>query len=172
MKSAEKGGCIDPHGYDAGKKVKGKKRHILVDTLGLLLHAIIHPADIQDRDGGILLLATLFGMYPFLKKLFADGGYQGPDFHEALAKILPQLETEIVKRSDRTVKDLWCFHAVGLSNAPLLGSTAAEGLPRIGRTSIATRWRSCGLPQSASCSENFVIPPDVFGQTLRDFRAL
>src|SRR5690349_9449400 len=86
----------------SGKKVKGKKRHILVDTLGLLLHAIIHPADIQDRDGGILLLATLFGMYPFLKKLFADGGYQGPDFQKALAKILPQLETEIVKRSDRT----------------------------------------------------------------------
>jgi len=98
----KRGGCIDPHGYDAGKKVKGKKRHILVDTLGLLLHAIIHPADIQDRDGGILLLATLFGMYPFLKKLFADGGYQGPDFQKALAKILPQLETEIVKRSDRT----------------------------------------------------------------------
>src|SRR5258707_1209420 len=65
-------------------------------------------------------------------------------------------------------KDSWCFHAVGSSNAPLLGSTAAEGLPRIGRTSIATRWRSCGLPQSASCSENFVIPPDVFGQTLKN----
>src|SRR5438876_4165531 len=64
-------------------------------------------------------------------------------------------------------KDSWCFHAVGSSNAPLRGSTAAEGLPRIGRTSIATRWRSCGLPQSASCSENFVIPPDVSGQTLR-----
>src|SRR5262249_47366643 len=63
-------------------------------------------------------------------------------------------------------EDSWCFHAVGSSNAPLLGSTAAEGLPRIGRTSIATRWRSCALPQSASCSENFVIPPDVFGQTL------
>jgi hypothetical protein len=59
-----------------------------VDTLGLLLHAVIHPADIQDRDGGILLLATLFGMYPFLKKLFADGGYQGPDFQKALANIL------------------------------------------------------------------------------------
>jgi transposase len=66
----------------------------------LLLHAIVHPADIQDRDGGILLLATLFGMYPFLKKLFADGGYQGPEFQKALAKLLPQLKTEIVKRSD------------------------------------------------------------------------
>ena len=60
----------------------------------MLLDAIVHPADIQDRDGGILLLATLFGMYPFLKKLFADGGYQGPEFRNALAKIL---ETEIVK---------------------------------------------------------------------------
>ena len=82
------------------KKIKGKKRHILVDTLGLLLHAIVHSADIQDRDGGIMLLETLFGMYPFLKKLFADG-YQGAEFHNALAKILPNLEAEIVKRSDR-----------------------------------------------------------------------
>src|SRR5262249_5757288 len=63
-------------------------------------------------------------------------------------------------------KDSWCFHGVGSSNAPLLGSTAAEGLQRIGRTSIATLWRFCGLPKSASCSENFVITPDVFGQTL------
>ena len=69
--------------------------------MGLLLHAIVHRADIQDRDGGILLLATLFGMYPFLKKLFADGGYQGPEFRKALAKILPHLKAEIVKRSDQ-----------------------------------------------------------------------
>jgi hypothetical protein len=50
----------------------------LVDTLGLLLHAIVHPADVQDRDGGVLLLSTLFGMYPFLLKLFADGGRSSP----------------------------------------------------------------------------------------------
>ena len=68
----------------------------------MLLHAIVHPADIQDRDGGILLLSTLFGMYPFLKKLFADAGYQGPEFQKALAKILPHLGTEIVKRPDHT----------------------------------------------------------------------
>jgi transposase len=67
----------------------------------LLLHAIVHPADIQDRDGGILLLASLCGMYPFLKKLFADAAYQGPVFHTALAKVLPHLETEIVRRCDQ-----------------------------------------------------------------------
>src|SRR5437879_12585807 len=96
----KRGACIDPHGYDAGKKIKGKKRHILVDTLGLLLHAIVHPADIQDRDGGILLLATLFGLHPFLTKLFADAAYQGPAFDNTLARVLPCIDTEIVKRSD------------------------------------------------------------------------
>ena len=83
------------------RRSRGKKRHFLVDTLGLLLHAIVHPADVQDRDGGILVMSTLFGMFPFLKKLFADGGYQGPQFEKALAKVLPHLNVEIVKRSDR-----------------------------------------------------------------------
>jgi len=68
--------------------------------MGLLLHAIVHSAGIQDRDGGILLLATMKGLFPFLKKLFADAAYQGPLFANGLAKILPRLETEIVKRSD------------------------------------------------------------------------
>jgi transposase len=102
VKSAEKGGAwIDPHGYDAGKKVKGKKRHVLVDTQGLVLHAIVTAADIQDRDGGAMLLATLFGMFPFLLKLYADGGYQGPEFQKALKRVLSQAEAQIVKRSDR-----------------------------------------------------------------------
>ena len=65
-----------------------------------MLHAIVHPADIQDRDGGILLLASLIGMHPFLQKLFADAGYRGPKFQKALARTLPRLEVEIVKRSD------------------------------------------------------------------------
>jgi transposase len=92
--------AVPARGYDAGKKTNGRKRHIAVDTLGLLLHAIVHPADIQVRDGGMLVLSTLFGMYPFLQKLFADGGYQGPVFQKALAKALPHLEVEIVKRPD------------------------------------------------------------------------
>jgi len=101
VKSTEKGGrTIDPNGYDAGKKIKGKKRHIIVDTVGLLLHAIVHPADIQDRDGGALPMATLFGKFPFLRKLFADAGYQGPKFAAAVANACPQITIEIIKRSD------------------------------------------------------------------------
>jgi putative transposase len=68
---------------------------------GLLLHGIVTSASVQDRDGGIMLLATLFGMFPFLEKLFADSAYEGPIFHTALGAILPSLKTEIVKRSDQ-----------------------------------------------------------------------
>ena len=68
---------------------------------GLLLHAIVHCAGVQDRDGGIWLLATLFGQFPFLAKLFADSAYAGSIFHTALGKVLPNLKTEIVRRSDR-----------------------------------------------------------------------
>ena len=79
----------------------GKKRHILVDTQGLLMHAIVHAADIQDRDGGAMLMATLFGAFPFLTRLFADGGYRGSRFQSAVARILPRVTVEIVKRSDQ-----------------------------------------------------------------------
>ena len=54
--------------------------------------AVIHAADIQDRDGGVLVMATLFGLYPFLLKLYADGGYQGPQFQAALSRIMRQAE--------------------------------------------------------------------------------
>ncbi len=67
---------------------------------GLVLHAIVHAADLQDRDGGALLMATLFGLFPFLRKLYADGGYQGPVFQRALKRVLRQVDLEIVKRSD------------------------------------------------------------------------
>ena len=97
----KRGPRIDPPGFDAAKLIKGKKRHVLVDTQGLLLHGIITAADVQDRDGGLVLLATLFGLFPYLEKLFADSAYEGPIFHAALAGILPHLKTEIVKRSDR-----------------------------------------------------------------------
>jgi transposase len=65
------------------------------------LHALVTSASVQDRDGGIMLLSTLFGLFPFLQKLFADSAYEGPIFHTALATIWPSLATAIVKRSDQ-----------------------------------------------------------------------
>ncbi len=66
-----------------------------------MLQAIVHAADIQDRDGGAMVMATLFGLYPFLLKLYADAGYQGPVFQTAVKKIMAQVDVEIVKRSDQ-----------------------------------------------------------------------
>jgi transposase len=65
------------------------------------MHAIVHPADIQDRDGSALVVATLFSLYPFLLKLYADGGYQGPVFQNAVKAAMASLNVEIVKRSDQ-----------------------------------------------------------------------
>ena len=101
MRSAKRGAWIDPHGFVAGKKIKGKKRHVLVDTQGLLMQAIVHSADVQDRDGGVLLLATLFGRFPYLEKLFADSAYQGPIFADALAKMLSGSRSRSSNGSDQ-----------------------------------------------------------------------
>ena len=65
-----------------------------------MLQAIVHAADIQDRDGGMLLLASLFGLFPFLRTLYADAGYQGPKFQKALKRVLRRVKLEIVKQSD------------------------------------------------------------------------
>jgi len=62
QKRGKGGASIDPSGFDAGKKVQGKSRHILVDTQSLLMHAVLRASDIQDRDGGALVMATLFRM--------------------------------------------------------------------------------------------------------------
>jgi len=74
VRTTESGG---PKGWDAGKKVNGRKRHILVDTLGLLLVLVVHTADIQDRDGLALVCRRLRRRFPWLRLIFADGGYQG-----------------------------------------------------------------------------------------------
>jgi hypothetical protein len=70
---------------------------------GFAVHAVVHPEDYQDRDGGVLVLATLFGMYPFLQTLFADAGHRGPQFHNALgssARARVQISTR--RRRDET----------------------------------------------------------------------
>jgi transposase len=65
-----------------------------------MLHTLVLAADSQDRDGGAMLMATLFGLYPFLLKLYADAGYQGPVFQQAMKTIMAAVNVEIIKRCD------------------------------------------------------------------------
>ena len=96
VKTTESGGVC---GFDAGKKVKGRKRHIVVDTIGLLFGLVVHAADIQDRDGAPAVLKSIRHSCPWLRHVFADGGYAGPKLRGALDRI-GDWTLQIVKRSD------------------------------------------------------------------------
>lgn len=95
VKTTEQGG---PRGYDAGKKINGRKRHIVVDCLGLILAVHVHPANIQDRDGAKETLLKIKNLYPLLTLMWADGGYRG----ELLEWVGSHFDfkLEIVKRND------------------------------------------------------------------------
>lgn len=96
VKTTEVGG---EKGYDAGKKINGRKRHILVDTMGLVLVAVVHGANIQDRDGAKLVLEKAKPLFPQLKKIWADGGYAGKLVE--WTRSMCNWVLEIVKRSDQ-----------------------------------------------------------------------
>ena len=96
VKTTESGGVI---GYDAGKRIKGRKRHIATDTLGLLVGLVVYSAGVQDRDGAPDVLKAVVARYPMLRHIFADGGYAGPELREAL-KASGRWTIQIVKRSD------------------------------------------------------------------------
>jgi putative transposase len=85
-------------GYDAGKQVKGRKRHLLVDTMGLLLIAVVHVASIQDRDGAKIVLQKAKTAFSRLQLIWADGGYAGQLIDWVKEKC--QWILEIVKRCD------------------------------------------------------------------------
>jgi transposase len=91
--------CGGTGGYDAGKKINDRKRHILTDTEGNLVHAVIHTADIEDRDGAPLVLEEIIRRFPWLRDMFADGGYAGDKLRQALRRI-GKWTVEIVKRPD------------------------------------------------------------------------
>lgn len=111
MRGAKRGARVDPNGGacpragrrpdpgDAGKKIWGRKRHILVDTLGLIVAVAVTAADVTDRDGARDLLADMKATQPFVSRMFGDGGCTG----DALALDVYQVNQcrlEIVKRSD------------------------------------------------------------------------
>lgn len=87
---------------------------------------MVHGADLQKRDGDVLVMATLFGLYPLLRRLYDDAGYHGA--WAALKRVLRQAQIEMVRRSDTAQSFQSCPDAE-LSNAPSLGSTAASASP-------------------------------------------
>jgi putative transposase len=103
VKGTERGGW---HGYDGGKKLLGIKRHLLVDTLGLVLAACVSPANVSDRDGASVLLARCVGKFPRLQHIWADQGYRGRDF---LAWVQDEtgITIEIVQRKDGGFRSSW-----------------------------------------------------------------
>jgi transposase len=94
----------DPHGgevgYDAAKRIKGRKRHLLVDTLGLVLGASVSPASATERDGAKELLERALACFSWLRRLWVDGGYSGEPFVKWVQELRPKLAVEVVKRSD------------------------------------------------------------------------
>ena len=96
----------DPHrgavGYDAAKRIKGRKRHLLVDTLGLVLGALVSPANLPEREGALGLLKVTMGSLQWLRRLWVDGGYCGETFAQQVQELRPKVEVEVVKRSDDT----------------------------------------------------------------------
>jgi len=82
-------------GYDAGKRIKSRTRRLVTDTLGLMLRVEVHAAGLQDRDGAALAFDRITGRFPFLERIFADAGYQGP----RVAAAAPR-PVEIIKRTD------------------------------------------------------------------------
>jgi transposase len=100
VKTTEAGG---PRGYDAAKKVKGRKRHLAVDTLGLPIQCDVTPADVQDRDALAPILKAVRGKSPWVELALVDGGYAGDETHRAAFEA-SRIKVSVVKRSDRSVK--------------------------------------------------------------------
>ncbi len=96
VKTTESG---SPRGFDAGKCIKGRKRHIVTDTQGNLVGLVVHPASMQDRDGAPLVLASIRARYPWLRYLFADAGYAGKKLRAALVP-MGRWTLQIIRRSD------------------------------------------------------------------------
>jgi transposase len=97
VKSDGHGGEV---GYDAGKRIRGRKRHLLVDTLGLVLGVSVTPASCPEREGAQTVLEPVAGWLTRLRRLWVDGAYTGQTFSGWVQARWPKMEVEVVKRTD------------------------------------------------------------------------
>ncbi len=103
VKTTDRGG---PHGYDGAKKLSGRKRHVLVDTTGLLLKVVVHGANLQDRESVVLLLEPIQGVFARLKKVWVDSAYTGKE-REWIEEQM-QWEVEVVRYAPRP-RGMWVW---------------------------------------------------------------
>ena len=142
VKTTEAGG---PRGYDAGKKINGRKRHALVDTDGRGLVLEPHPASIQDRDGGGPLLRASRRIFPFIERVFADSGYAG----EKVAKAT-LIAVEIVRKNPIRSASL-LIRGAGSSSGSSRGSGAIDGWQKTSRP-LSTPHAPSSTPHPSCCS--------------------
>src|SRR5437868_2936018 len=129
VKTTESGG---PRGYDAAKKVKGRKRHIVTDTCGLLVGAEVHPADVQDRDGAVLVIEAIHQLFPWLPPSFRRQCLQRPQPARGTRQIW-QVDHRDRQNAPLTPLAFNCCHAAGWSNEPSRGSIETAAWQRISR---------------------------------------
>jgi transposase len=143
---AEAGGA---KGYDAGKKTKGRKRHIAVDTLGLPIKCRVTTADVQDRDALPDLLKAVSAKSPWVKLAFVDGGYAGDETQRA-AYQASRIRITVVKRTDRQVKGFvvlpkrWIVERTfGWTTVPAASQRTSRPWSPRHRLGSCSRWHSC-----------------------------
>jgi len=163
-KTTESGGV---QGFDAGKKVKGRKRHILTDTGGLLVRGIVHSAGIQDRDGAPDLLAGVRAAFSWLRHLFADAAYGGAKLAGALERLGDGPSRSSGAPTPRAASR--CCPGAGSSSAPWPGSIAIAASPRTSRTPSQQPKPGSTSPASSSSSgdsQDTEITRNILGRTL------
>ena len=142
--TTESGG---PRGLDAGKRIKGRKRHIVTDTQGFLLAAQVHQANIQDPHGAVPLLRSLRQTFPELAHIFADRVYRGAQLQHAVPGGSRSSNAHPASKASNSCR------GAGWSNAASPGSAAAAASPRTSRPAPPA-------PQPGSCSQTCVSSPD------------
>jgi transposase len=143
--TTESGG---PRGFDAGKRVHGRKRHIVTDTNGLLLAVRVHEANIQDVHGAVALLEHLRIKFPKLRHVFADRIYRGNQLVMALSHCgRGRSKSSSDRRASRASNSC---RGAGLSNEPSLGSANAAASPRTSRVRLLPKPRGSSSPTSGS----------------------
>ena len=158
VKTTEMGG---PRGYDAGKRIKGRKRHILVDTLGLLLALVVHSAGIQDPAGAKLVLAKIVGRFPRLRLIWTDGAYQ-PVVGWARVSAAGLWSWSASRRSCGPSR---CCPTGGRSRCPTqitpqaTACIAETGPPRISAAALLELAQWCQSRRSESLGQSFGGPP-------------